>query len=74
MFFCDGRTSSANGAFGQHQRHDSAGARLVTAASRWGQHPCGPDVLKIEESSNPKIHQRLADLRHRLSALTWCNY
>ncbi len=48
---CDGRTSSANGAFG---RHDSAGARLVIAASRRVQHPCGPDVVKIEEFSNPK--------------------
>jgi hypothetical protein len=27
-------TSSANGAFGRHERHDSAGMRLVTAASR----------------------------------------
>src|SRR6516164_3883032 len=29
----DRRTSSANGAFGRHDRHDSAGMRLVTAAS-----------------------------------------
>jgi hypothetical protein len=27
-------------------------------------------VLKIEEFSNPKIQQRLADLRHRLFAGT----
>ncbi len=30
----DRRTSSANGAIGRHDRHDSAGMRLVTAASR----------------------------------------
>jgi len=28
----DSRTSSANGALGRHERHDSAGMRLVTAA------------------------------------------
>ena len=28
------RTSSANGAFGRHERHDNDGIRLVTAASR----------------------------------------
>ena len=28
----------------------------------------------IEEFSNPKIHLQLADLQHRLSALTCCNY
>src|SRR6478672_8970662 len=31
----DSLTSSANGAFGRHERHDSAGMRLVTAASWW---------------------------------------
>ena len=30
------------------------GQNSFTAASRWGQHPCGPDVLEIEEFSNPK--------------------
>jgi hypothetical protein len=30
----ESRTSSANGAFGRHERHDSAGIRLVTGASR----------------------------------------
>jgi hypothetical protein len=35
MLVLDSRTSSANGAFGRHERHDSAGMRLVTAASRW---------------------------------------
>ena len=30
------------------------GQDSFTAASRWGQHPCGPDVLEIEEFSNPK--------------------
>jgi hypothetical protein len=30
----DRRTSSANGAFGRHERHESEGMRLVTAASR----------------------------------------
>jgi hypothetical protein len=34
MLLRDRRTSSANGAFGRHERHDSAGMRLVTAASR----------------------------------------
>jgi hypothetical protein len=29
----DSRTSSADGGFGRHERHDSAGMRLVTAAS-----------------------------------------
>jgi hypothetical protein len=33
MLVRDSRTSSANGAFGLHERHDSAGMRLVTAAS-----------------------------------------
>jgi hypothetical protein len=33
MLVRDRRTSSANGAFGRHDRHDSAGMRLVTAAS-----------------------------------------
>jgi hypothetical protein len=28
----DSRTSSANGTFGRHERQDSAGMRLVTAA------------------------------------------
>jgi len=45
---------------------------LAAANGLDGEH--GPDVRKIEGSSNPKIYQRLADLRHRLSALTWCNY
>jgi hypothetical protein len=35
MLVRDSRTSSANGAFGRHERQDSAGIRLVTAASRW---------------------------------------
>ena len=43
---------------------------LAAANGLDGEH--GPDVLKIEGFSNPKIHQRLADLRHRLSL--WCNY
>ena len=30
----ESRTSSANGAFGRHERQDNAGMRLVTAASR----------------------------------------
>lgn len=34
MLALDRRTSSANGAFGLHERHESAGMRLVTAASR----------------------------------------
>ena len=34
MFVGDRRTSSANGALGRHERQDSAGMRLVTAASR----------------------------------------
>ena len=33
MLVRDRRTSSANGAFGRHERHDNAGMRLVTAAS-----------------------------------------
>src|SRR6516162_9896358 len=33
MLVRDRRTSSANGAFGRHDRQDSAGMRLVTAAS-----------------------------------------
>jgi hypothetical protein len=33
MLVRDRRTSSANGAFGRHDRHDSAGMKLVTAAS-----------------------------------------
>jgi hypothetical protein len=31
--FADSWTSSANGALGRHERHDSAGMRLVIAAS-----------------------------------------
>jgi hypothetical protein len=31
----DRRTSSANGASGRHERHESEGMRLVTAASGW---------------------------------------
>jgi hypothetical protein len=34
MLVRDSRTSSANGAFGRHERQDSDGKRLVTAASR----------------------------------------
>ena len=34
MLVCDRRTSSANGAFGRQERHESEGMRLVTAASR----------------------------------------
>jgi hypothetical protein len=34
MLVPDRRTSSAKGAFGRHERQDSAGMRLVTAASR----------------------------------------
>src|SRR6516165_8669596 len=33
MLVRDRRTSSANGAFGRHERHESEGMRLVTAAS-----------------------------------------
>ena len=33
MLVRERRTSSANGAFGRHDRHDNAGMRLVTAAS-----------------------------------------
>src|SRR6516225_5913976 len=33
MLVRDNQTSSANGAFGRHDRHDSAGMRLLTAAS-----------------------------------------
>ena len=32
MLVFDSRMSSANGAFGRHERHDNAGMRLVTAA------------------------------------------
>ena len=32
MLVRDRRTSSANDAFGRHDRHDSSGMRLVTAA------------------------------------------
>ena len=35
MLVRDSLTSSANGAFGRHERQDSAGMRLVTAASAW---------------------------------------
>jgi hypothetical protein len=35
MLVRDSRTSLAKGAFGRHERQDSAGIRLVTAASRW---------------------------------------
>jgi hypothetical protein len=35
MLVRDNRTSSANGALGRHERHDSAGMRPVTAASRF---------------------------------------
>jgi hypothetical protein len=31
----DSWTSSANGAFGRHERHDSDGMRFITAASGW---------------------------------------
>src|SRR6516225_9878653 len=34
MLVRDNRTSSANGAFGRQERHDSAGIRLVTATDR----------------------------------------
>jgi hypothetical protein len=33
MLVRESRTSSANGAFGRHDRHDNAGMRLDTAAS-----------------------------------------
>ena len=33
MLVRDRRTSSANGAFGRHERHEREGMRLVTAAS-----------------------------------------
>jgi hypothetical protein len=35
MLCFDSRTSSANGACGRHDRHESAGMRLVTVASGW---------------------------------------
>ncbi len=34
MLIRDNRTSSVNGAFGRHERHDSAGMRLLPAALR----------------------------------------
>jgi hypothetical protein len=34
MLVRDSCTSSANGAFGRHDRYESAGMRLVTAASQ----------------------------------------
>jgi hypothetical protein len=39
MLVCDSRTSSANGAFGWQERHESAGMRLVTAAARGRRFP-----------------------------------
>jgi hypothetical protein len=35
MLVRDNRMSSVNGAFGRHERHDSAGMRLITAAFIW---------------------------------------
>ena len=35
MLVRDRRTSSAKGAFGRHERHESEGMRLVTAAFGW---------------------------------------
>ena len=35
MLALESRTNWANGAFGRQERHDSAGMRLVTAASGW---------------------------------------
>jgi hypothetical protein len=35
MLVLDKRMSTANGAFGRHELHDSDGIRLVTAVLRW---------------------------------------
>jgi len=35
MLLAERHASSANGAFGRHEQHESDGIRLVTAASRW---------------------------------------
>jgi hypothetical protein len=46
----DSRTSSANGAFGWHERQDSAGIRLVTAASGWRSSVCRSIAFVVRQA------------------------
>ena len=56
--------SAANGAFGRHERRESAGMRLVTAASRWRSRARRSMALVV--STSPHRHHRNAPHRHRL--------
>ena len=56
MLILDSFTSSANGACGRHERHDSAGIRLLTAESGWRSN--------LRKSTSP-VHRQPGQRAHR---------
>ncbi len=56
MLVRDRPTSSANGAFGRHERHDSAGMKLVTAASGWRSNE-RRSMLLVDRQAGQRTHK-----------------
>jgi hypothetical protein len=60
MLVRDSRTSSAEGAFGRQERHESDGIRLVTAASRWWSSVRRSMALVVRQAAEKEAAQRRA--------------
>jgi hypothetical protein len=56
MLVCDSRTNSAKGAFGRHERQDSAGMRLDTVASGW-RSSLRRSMLLVERHAGQRTHR-----------------
>jgi hypothetical protein len=70
MLCFDSRTNSANGAWGRHDRHDSAGTRLVTVASGWRFEPaqinrCSGPARRTTDPQKPIARGERSDDRRR---------
>jgi hypothetical protein len=56
MLVFESRTSSANGAFGRHERQDNAGMRLVTAAS-WCRSSVRRSIALVMRQAGQRTHK-----------------
>ena len=56
MLILDSFTSSANGACGRQERHDSAGIRLLTAASGWRSNP-RKSTSPVQRQAGQRAHR-----------------